>query len=121
MAIDRQRICFPSAERISSIPQAVNRRLVKPLADVRNLPHVLLALVAGAFRFRDRDVEIALVDHLAAQRRNLAIESGNAERGRSHVDAVPSRAEVERHADDVDGAHDVISSCTTPRSLRPTA
>ena len=35
----------------------------------------------------------------------LLAEAGDAERRRPHVDAAAAAAEVERHADDVDGFH----------------
>ena len=81
------------------------RRLIHLLADLRDVADVFLALVAQLLRFGNRRREVALVDDRVAERGEPLAEAGDAERGRPHVDAAPAAAEVERHADDVDGLH----------------
>ncbi len=49
--------------------------------------------------------EIPIVHDRHAERRQALAEPGNAEGGRPHVDAAAVAAEVERHADDVNGTH----------------
>ena len=44
----------------------------------------------------------------------LFAETGNAERRRSHVDAAPPAAEIERHADDVDSLHGSFTDTDIP-------
>ena len=53
--------------------------------------------------FGDRRHQVALVDDRDAERGQPLAEPGDAERGRPHVDAAAVAAEIERHADDVDG------------------
>ena len=78
------------------------RRLVEPLADARDLADVLLLRIAerldlgnrarrGRPRRRPRTPSVG--EPLA--------EAGDAKRRRSHVDAAPAAAEVERDADEV--------------------
>ena len=64
-----------------------------------------LRRVAERLDFRDRRDEIALVDDRDAERREALAEPGDPERGRPHVDAAAVAAEIERHADDVNGTH----------------
>ena len=91
----RERAACP---RLSS-GLAVQRR-----AHRGDLADVLLARVAGVARFRDRHVQVALVDDRMAERGDLRVDAGDAQRRGTHVDAAPALAEVERHADDVDRA-----------------
>ena len=45
--------------------------------------------------------------------RELLADAGNAKRRRPHVGAAPVAAEIERHADDVDGFHAVAAQFVT--------
>ena len=72
---------------------------------------MLVALVAG---FRDRRGQVALVDDRVAERSDPLAETGNAERGRPHVDAAPAAAEVERHADHMNRFHRTFTEIEIP-------
>ena len=68
---------------------------------------------------RDRRDEVAGVDDRDAQRREPLAEAGDAERRRPHVDAAAVAAEIERHADDVNGPRLARSRIThEPRATR---
>ncbi len=47
--------------------------------------------------------DVALVGHVEAERGDALAEAGDAEGRRPHVHAAPAAAEVQRHADDVNG------------------
>ena len=82
------------------------RGLVQAVADFGDLLDELLPGIAVLSRFGDGRRQIAAIDDDASQRRNLFPEPGNAEGGRSHVDATAAAAHVERNADEVDrGGH----------------
>ena len=63
------------------------------------------ARVAFLRCFGDLRRDVAVVDHLAPERREPVGETGIADRGGTHVDAAASRAEVEGSADDRNGFH----------------
>ena len=85
------------------------RGLEQPLADARDVLHVTLVRIARALRLGNRRRHVALVDDAQAERGELLAEAGDAKRRRPHVGAAPVAAEIERHADDVDGSHAVVS------------
>ena len=115
-------VIAPEHERQRPGLEAGERRLVQRGADPRDVADVLLALVAGLLRLGNRHLEVALVRHRVAELLNPLVEPGDSQRGRPHVDASPSSAEVERHADDVDGNHAPLSAASrTPTCPRPTA
>ncbi len=93
----------PSTSGIAPSSSDCSARLIELLADLRDVADVFLALVAQLLRFRDRRGEIAFVDDGVAERGDALAEAGDAKRRRPHVDAAPAAAEVERHADDVNG------------------
>ena len=59
--------------------------------------------IAVLFHLGNRRREIAPIDDDAAERGDLFAESGDAEGGRSHVDATAAAAHVEGDADEMDG------------------
>ena len=101
----REAVVAAEHERHAALLESRERRLVQPLADLRDLADVLLLRVAGGLDFRDRRDEIALVDDRHAERGQAFAEAGNPERGGSHVDAAAVAAEIQRHADDVNRPH----------------
>ena len=96
-------------ERHRPLVERRKRRLIYLLADLGDVADVFLVLVAELLRFGNGRRKIALVDHRVTERRDLLAETGNAQRGRSHVDPPSSAAEVEGYADDVDSLHKVRS------------
>ena len=96
-------------DRHGALEQRLERRLIQLLADLGDLPDVLLALVSRLLRFGDRRGEVALVDDRAAEARDLLAEPGDPKRRGSHVHAAAVAAEIQRDADDVDGLHKVRS------------
>ena len=54
----------------------------------------------------------------AAERRDAVAEAGDPERRRSHVDAAAAAAEIERHADDVNGLQSQLPSQLPNRTIR---
>ncbi len=65
--------------------------------------YILAARIAAGLDLGNRRDEIAFVDDPVAEDLETFAEPGDPERGRAHVDAAPVAAEVERHADDVNG------------------
>src|SRR5262249_15861325 len=88
--------------------------LVHLLADLRDVADVFLVLVALFLRLGDRRRQIAFVTAGVAERADALSDARNAERRRPHVDAAPSAAEIERHADDVDGLHLILTDTDMP-------
>ena len=97
---DRHRAFFERAQR----------GLIQLLTDLRDLAHVLLALVARRLRLRNRRGEIAFVGDGVAQRREPLAETGDAKRRRPHVHAAPAAAEVQGNADEVKSLHRLVAS-----------
>src|SRR5919202_1695947 len=106
---DRHRALFEGSER----------RLIQLLTDLRDVANVLLVLVAQFLRLRNRRRQIAFVDDAVAERRDALAQAGDAKRRRSHVDAAPAAAKVERHTDDVNRFHEP-TDLTIYRTLRLT-
>ena len=115
----RRPIPPPGCDRRRAPPAAPLRRatssdvVVERLAHARDLVDVLLVLV-GRVGSRNRRRHDRPVDHVRPSAGDLIAESGDAERRRPHVDAAPAAAEVEGHADDVDGFQ-----LPTPKSPTP--
>ena len=77
--------------------------LVQPLTHARDLADVFLLRMTFGARFWNRRAEIAFVDDDTADTRQPLAESRDPHRGRSHVDAPAPSAQIERHAENVDG------------------
>ena len=92
-------------ERHRALLQRHERRLIQLLTHFRDVADVFLSLVAPLLRFGNGRRQIAFVDRRVAESGDSLAEAGDAEGGRSHVDAAAVGAEIERHADDVDGTH----------------
>ena len=80
--------------------------LVQLLADARDLVDVLLAAVGRLMQFADRRLHVAAINDRAPERGNLIAQTGDPECRRPHVHTTPIAAQVEWHADDVNGFHD---------------
>jgi hypothetical protein len=78
---------------------------VQRIADSSDLLDVLLPRIALRPDLRNRRHQIAVVHDASAEGGQPFSEPGDPECGRSHIDAAAVAAEVERHADDVDGTH----------------
>ena len=94
-------------DRHGTFVERSQRGLVELQADLRDIADVFLVLVAQLLRFGNWRGQVAFVDDRVAQCGKLLAKPGDAEGGRSHVDAAPAAAEVEGHTDDVDGFHKV--------------
>ncbi len=70
---------------------------------------------------------IAQILHLIAEFRELPVQIGDAHRRWSHIDAAPSRAQIQRRADDRDVLHACAAIVITwrthwlPHALVPTS
>src|SRR5207247_448220 len=89
-------------------------RLVHLLTDLRDVADIFLVLVAQLLRFGNRRRQIASVGDGVAERADALADAGDAERRRPHVDAAPSATEIERHADDVNGLHLILTDTDMP-------
>ena len=98
---DRRRA--PAASRRRRATRAT--RVVELLADAGDVADVFLPFVAPFLRLGNRRRQIALVDDGVAEGGEPLAEAGDAKRRRPHVHAAPAAAEIERHADHVDGDH----------------
>ena len=83
----------------------LQRHVVQAAADPRDLVDVLLRLIDGFLRFRNRRGQIAVIADRVSELGDPIAKTGDAERRRSHVHTAACAAKVERHADDVDGPH----------------
>ncbi len=109
-------------DRQRALLQGGERRLVQLFADARDFADVLLLRIAERLDFRDGRDEVAFVDDGHSERGEPLRQSGDAKRGRSHVDAAPVAAEVERDADQVNrlGTHPPETLLQPVRPLRLT-
>jgi hypothetical protein len=98
-------------QRHRPLVERQKRGLIELLTDIGDVVDIFLPLVAKRLRFRNRRREIAFIDDGAAEATEALAETGDAERGRPHVDAAAVAAEIERHADDVDLTHEIYN-CT---------
>ena len=110
----RQAVVAAENDRHRPFVERRQRRLIQLLAHPGDVADVLLALVAELLRFGNRRRQIAFVDERAAEGGDAFAESGDPERGRSHVDAAAVAAEIQRHADDVDGFHRSFTDTDMP-------
>src|SRR4029077_1372598 len=94
------------------------RGLVELQADLRDIADVLLVLVAQLLCFGNWRGQVPFVDDRIAQCGELLAKAGDAEGGRSHVDAAPAAAEVEGDTDDVHGLHKVKTQKLKGKSER---
>ena len=92
-------------DRHRTLVERSQRGLVELQADLCDIADVLLVLVAQLLRFGNWRGQVPFIDDRVAQCGELLAKPGDAEGGRSHVDAAPAAAEVERDTDDVDGLH----------------
>ena len=67
--------------------------------------------IAFVLRLGIRRDDVAFVAHAMAERREPLANAGDADRRGAHVHAAPSAAQIERHADDVDVAHEAGATC----------
>src|SRR6187402_2335335 len=71
-------------------------------AGLSNMRQITRPLRAGGRTLRLLHSDIAQVFDFVAERRNTAMDIGNTNSGRTHVDTTPARAQIHRSADDCD-------------------
>ena len=84
---------------------ARQRALVETRTHLGDVADVLLPLVAGPLRLRNRDGEVAFVTDRPSERREPFVQARDAHGRRAHVDAAATGPEIQRHADDMDRFH----------------
>jgi hypothetical protein len=103
-----QAVIAAERDRHRTLGERRQRRLKQTLADARDVLHVSLVRIAGALALGNRRRHVTLVDDAHAELGELLGEPRDAEGRWPHVGAAPVAAEIERHADDVNGFHLVI-------------
>ena len=114
-----QTVIAAEHDRHRAVVKRGERRLIELLTHLGDVADVFLVLVAKLLRFRNRRREIAFVDDRVAERGNALAEAGDPECRRPHVDAAPVAAEVERHADEVNGLHKPLTDPVSPSATCP--
>ena len=104
----------PSTSGIAPSSSEASAVSIQPLADVGDVADVLLPFVGPFLRLRNRRRQIAFVDDREAERGEVLAEAGDAKRRRPHVHAAAVAAEIERHADHMDGDHRSFTDTDMP-------
>ena len=100
---ERDRVVAAQHERQRPLRDDVPDERRERGARLEDLGEEARALVADRERLGLGHDEVAPVDDAAAERRQPLLETGVADRGRSHVHAASTLSEVERRADDGHG------------------
>ena len=110
----REAVVAAEHERKSAALERRERHLVDLLTDPRDVQDVFLPIVVLVLRLGNRRRQVAVVDDRVAQPREALAEAGDTKRRRPHVHAPSSAAEIERHANDVNGLHELTAwNCRT--------
>src|SRR6266545_4857537 len=116
----RQGMITAEHERSAPLFEHPERGLVQPLADPRDVADVFLRRISFSLNLWNRRDEIAGVDDGDPEAGEPFGEAGDPESRRPHVDATPIAAQIERDADDMDGARHIAKDTVfdvTPKRL----
>ena len=95
----------PSTSGNPPLSNDISAHLVDLLADPRDVQNVFLPIVVLVLGLRNRGRQVAVVDDRVTQSREALAKAGDTKRRRAHVHAPAPAAEIERHANQMDGLH----------------